>query len=220
MKKVDIIFGAILGELVAWYFILAFKELGSLIAKFGLTPDSVYFILPISFPILAVAALWIAYILGKKFLIILQFSKFFLTGTAITLVDLGVLNFLIWFSEEYTDIIFSAAIVSLSVGIAIYWSSVFKFISAVISLTVKFLPAKLWVFEKSEKEKQKKEFSGFIAVGIIGLLINVAAFTLIVGINPIFGFSKESWANVGAIGAAFIGLGWNFLGSKFFVFKK
>lgn len=204
MKKVDIIFGAILGEAVAWYFLLAFKELGNLAGKFGMTPSSIYWLLPISFPILAVAALWIAYILGKKILIIYQFSKFFLTGTAITLVDLGVLNLLMWVTKIYAG----------------SWFSVFKAVSSIVALTVKFLPAKLWVFEKSEKEKQKQEFGGFMVVGIVGLAINVLAATLIVKLGPQLGFSEESWANIGAIGAAFIGLAWNFLGSKFFVFKK
>lgn len=204
MKKVDIIFGAILGEAVAWYFLLTFKELGGLMAKFGLGAGSIWWILPISFPILAVIGLWITYLLGKKILVVFQFSKFFLTGTAITLVDLGVLNLLMRITNIYTG----------------NWFSVFKTISAIISLTVKFLPAKLWVFEKSEKERQKKEFGGFMVVGIIGLAINVLAATLIVKLGPQLGFSEESWANIGAIGAAFIGLAWNFLGSKFFVFKK
>ena len=204
MKKVDIIFGAILGEAVAWYFLLTFKELGNLLAKFGMSPNSVYGVLSISFPILAVIALWIAFIIGKKFLIIFQLVKFFLTGVAITLVDLGVLNFLMWIFGIYTGA----------------WFSIFKSISAVTALTVKFLPAKLWVFEKSEKEKQAQEFGGFIVVGIVGIAINVLSASLIVKIGPHFGFSPASWANIGAIGAAFIGLTWNFFGSKFFVFKK
>jgi len=205
VKKVDIIFGAILGEAVAWYFLVTIKEIGSLAGKIGLSPASVYWLLPISFPILAVVALWIAYILGKKILIIFQFSKFFLTGTAITLVDLGVLNALMRITSVYVG----------------NWFSVFKFISALVALVVKFLPAKLWVFEKSGKEKQTKEFGGFILFGIVGIGINVAAASFIVRIvGPQFGFSAESWANIGAIGAAFIGLAWNFMASKFFVFKK
>jgi len=205
MKKVDIIFGAILGEAVAWYFLLTFKELGNLAAKFGMAAGSVYWLLPISFPILAVIALWIAYLLGKKILIIFQFSKFFLTGTAVTLVDLGVLNALMRITSIYAG----------------NWFSVFKFISALVALMVKFLPAKLWVFEKMEKERQTKEFGGFIIFGIVGIGINVAAASFIVRIiGPQLGFSAESWANIGAIGAAFIGLAWNFMASKFFVFKK
>lgn len=205
MKKVDIIFGAILGEAVAWYFLLTFRELGNLAVKFGLPEGAIFWLLPIAFPILAVIGLWIAYILGKKILIIFQFSKFFLTGTAITLVDLGVLNVLMKITSVYAGT----------------WFSVFKFISAMIALMVKFLPAKLWVFEKSGKEKQKQEFGGFIIVGIVGTAINVAAASFIVRIvGPQFGFSAESWANVGALGAAFIGLAWNFMASKFFVFKK
>jgi putative flippase GtrA len=204
MKKIDIILGAILGEAVAWYFLLAFAEIGNFMVKFGMPSGSVYFVLPISFPVLAIIALWIASILGKKFLILLQFSKFFLTGTGITLVDLTVLYILMHIFNVYAGILYF----------------VLKFISGAIALTIKFLPAKMWVFEKSGKEKQKQEFSGFIIVGIIGLLINAVIAFLIVKTNPMFGFSKESWASVGAIGAAFIGLAWNFMGSKFFVFKK
>jgi len=34
-----------------------------------------------------------------------------------------------------------------------------------------------------------------------------------------FGLSLPIWANIGAVAASFIGTIWNFIGSKFWVFK-
>jgi putative flippase GtrA len=52
-------------------------------------------------------------------------------------------------------------------------------------------------------------------------LINVGVASFVVNIvGPQFGMGKKIWASVGAIVAAFFAFVWNFLGSKFVVFKK
>ncbi len=209
MKKVDIALSAIIGEAVAVYFLWAFKELGSFVAKFGISQQSIYWILPISFPILAVAGIWISYIIGKRIKIVFQIAKYFLTGAFVTLVDAGVANFLMAITGIYAGIFYS----------------LFKGISATIAFLTKFFGAKAWVFEKSGKEQKKEEkvieFGSFIIVSVIGIGINVVAASFIVNVvPPQLGFSSESWANVGVIGAAFISYLWNFFGYKFFVFKK
>jgi len=209
MKKTDILLSAIIGEAVAWYFLLAFKELGLLAAKFGIEQRSIYWILPTLFPILAVAGIWIAYIIGRKIKVVFQIAKYFLTGAFVTLVDAGVANFLMLITGIYTGVFYS----------------LFKGISATVAFLTKFFGAKLWVFEKSGKEQRTEEkvieFGAFIIVSVIGIGINVAAASFIVNmLPPQFGFSSESWANVGVIGAAFASYLWNFFGYKFFVFKK
>ncbi|MCD6550130.1 GtrA family protein, partial [bacterium] len=205
----DIIISAIIGELVAVYFLWAFEELNSIVAKFGLPQGSVFWILPVSFPILAVIGLWIAYIIGKKIKLIFQIAKYFLTGAFVTLVDLGILKFLMVISGISSGIVYS----------------IFKGSSATIAFLTKFFGAKAWVFEKSGKEQKKEEkiieFGSFVVVSVIGIVINVVAASFIVNvIPPQAQLSSQSWGSVGGIGGAFVSYLWNFFGYKYFVFKK
>jgi len=198
MKKIDIILALVIGEVIAWFFYGILKNLGFEIRFLGL-------ILVIFFPILALLGIWIAWLLGKKFLWIFQAAKFLLIGALATLVDLGVLNLLIWIS-------------GLAAGLPF---SIFKGISFIVATCSKYLGDKFWAFEKMEKIGIGKEFNQFFIVTLIGLGINIGAASLIVNVaGPQFGLTEKIWANIGAILAAFGSAVWNFFGYKFIVFKK
>jgi putative flippase GtrA len=99
--------------------------------------------------------------------------------------------------------------------------SAFKGISFVMATTAKYFGDKFWAFEKTERAGMGKEFSQFFIVTLIGLGLNVGAASLVVNvIGSQFGMSEKLWANVGGIAAAFAVTAWNFIGYKFFVFKK
>ncbi len=200
MKKVDIVLALISGEVIAWFFYSILKNL-----DLGVEVNYLSWILAISFPLISLFALWIASLLGKKFLWIFQIAKFLLIGAMATLVDLGVLNILIMVS-----------------GVAVGFSySVFKGISFIVATAAKYFGDKFWAFEKMEKSGMGKEFSKFFLVTLIGLAINVGAASLVVNmIGPQFGMNDKIWANIGGVVAAFVGFAWNFLGYKFLVFKK
>jgi len=194
VKKLDVIIALIIGELTALYFAFIFKDIycGA-------------WALIVIFPILSIACLWIAYLIGKKYFFILQSAKFLLIGTLGTLIDLGVLNILIWISGISSGLLFP----------------VFKTISFVIANCSKYFGHKFWVFEKKEMIGAKKEFGKFFLVSLGGLIINVTIASLIVNlIKPQFGLSETIWANIGGIVAALVTVIWNFLGYKFLVFKK
>ena len=198
MKRIDIILALVTGEVAAWLFYGILKNL-------GIEIRFLWLILAILLPILALIGIWIAFILGKKFLWIFQAAKFFLIGVVATLVDLGVLNLLILVSGIATGLFFS----------------IFKGISFIVATCSKYLGDKFWAFEKMERVGMGKEFSQFLAVTLIGLAINVGAASLIVNVaGPQFSLTEKLWANVGAISAAFVSAIWNFLGYKFIVFKK
>jgi putative flippase GtrA len=58
-------------------------------------------------------------------------------------------------------------------------------------------------------------------VTTIGFLINVGVASFVVNvIGTQAGISEKLWATVGAIAAAFCAFIWNFLASKFIVFKR
>ena len=86
MKRIDIIAPLIIGEIVALSGLAILKNL-------GIEKNILYLVLPIALPILSLLGLWVAFIIGKKFLIFFQASKFVLVGALNTLIDLGVFSF-------------------------------------------------------------------------------------------------------------------------------
>jgi len=198
MKKIDIVLALATGEVAAWFFYGILRNL-------GIEIPFLVWILAILLPILALIGIWIAFILGKKLLWIFQAAKFFLVGVVATLVDLGVLNILIWFSGIATGLFFS----------------IFKGISFIVATCSKYFGDKFWAFEKMEKAGMGREFGQFFLVTLVGLIINVGVASLVVNLfGSQFGMSEKLWANVGGIMAAFAAAIWNFLGYKFIVFKK
>lgn len=198
MKKTDIILAAITGEITAWFFVFLLKDA-------NLKVNNLELILAVSFPILSVIGIWLAWILGKKFLWIFQLAKYLLIGVLATIIDLLLLNVLINVSGVTAGIYFS----------------VFKGITFLIATTSKYFGDKFWAFEKMEKKGIGKEFGQFFLVTLIGFGLNVGTASFVVnGLGPQFGFSEKLWANAGGIAAAFAVMAWNFIGYKFFVFKK
>lgn len=198
MKKTDIILAAITGEITAWFFSFLLKDA-------NLKIDNLEVILAVSFPILSITGIWIAWLLGKKFLWIFQLAKYLLIGVLATIVDLLLLNLLI-------------SVSGITAGISY---SVFKGISFIIATSSKYAGDKFWAFEKMNKQGIGKEFGQFFIVTLIGFGLNVGTASLVVNaVGPQFGFSEKLWANFGGIMAAFAVMAWNFIGYKFLVFKK
>jgi len=193
MKKIDVIISIIISGLTALYFIFLFKDINC----------NVWFLI-IIFPILGAGGIWIAYLIGRRFLIVFQLAKFSLIGTAAALVDLGILNILMF-------------AFGITAGI---WFSLFKIISFVIAFFSKYMGNKLWAFNKNGTMGAGKELSKFFAVTLISLLVNVMIASLIVSFNPLFGLSDKIWANMAAIIAALTTALWNFSAYKYLVFKK
>ena len=200
MKKADIIFPLLIGEITAIYFVSAFSEI---VPKESLTLYR--WGLPIFFPILSLIGIWIAYLIGKKTLVIFQIAKYLLSGALATVIDLSILNFLI-------------LIVGVATGI---YFTVFKTISFIVATFFKFLVSKFWTFEELNKGNSLKETIQFFLVTLMGLVINVTVASFLVNtIGVRGGVSDRLWANVSGILAAFVTFTWNFIGYKFIVFKK
>lgn len=203
MKKIDLLIAAAIGEATAWYFINLLSEPGA-IEKLGLAAPYLW-TLALIFPLLAPFCLWIAFLLSKKFAAIYQLAKFLLIGVIATIFDLGTLSVFINISGTNSGAGFN----------------LFKGISFVIATILKYIPDKFWAFKKRESDNIKKEFAQFFLVTFIGLGINVFIANLIVNIiGPQWGLPAKLWANLGGIGAVIITFAWNFIGYKFFVFKK
>lgn len=136
-------------------------------------------------------------------IVIRQAVKFVLVGGLNTLIDLGVLNLLIF-----------------TTGIANgFGYSAFKGISFIVAVINSYFLNKFWTFKSAGKSG--KEFSQFFMVSLIGFGVNIGVASLVVNIIGVqFGITPKIWANVGALAATFAAMAWNFIGYKFFVFKR
>ena len=137
-----------------------------------------------------------------------QFLRFALIGVLNTGVDLGILNVLMVATGYKTGIHYT----------------VFKTVSFMFAVTASYFLNKHWAFKDSSGEDQAKKFSQFLAVSLVGAIINVGTASLVVNfIRPIVEISfltDQLWGNIGALCGTAIGLIWNFAGYKFLVFKK
>lgn len=153
----------------------------------------VFFVL---LPILCVILLdLITRFLDKK--VIGQGTRHILTGAFADVVDIKLFQILYLFFPDGA------------------WLKVISFVGAVV---IKYFGNKYWAFDKPGKDNIKKEAGQFLAVSLIGLLINVVSFSIFVKINA--GLSAETWREISVIFALLITAIWNFLGYKLIVFKK
>ncbi len=197
LKRDDIVSILILGEIVGVFVIFTLKNLGYF--------KNAHLSLLIIVPILALGALFIAGIVGRKFSAVFQFGKFASVGFANTAVDFGVLNLLL-------------LLFGITGGICY---SIFKGASFTIAVIHSYVWNKFWTFKRKKTEQVGGEFVQFLVVSLIGLGINVGIASLIVNyISAPAVVSPTLWANIGAAAAVAISMVWNFLGYKFIVFKK
>jgi len=196
MKKVDVIISPIIGFIIGAVFFGVLKNIGFKI------PYS--WLMPFVMPPLSLLGMFVVFTLGKKFLFIYQAGKFALSGALTTFVDLGVLNGLIWISGIAAGPLYP----------------VFKSISFIIAVIHSYIWNKYWTFERRKEPSGPKEFSKFLLTATVGFIINVGTASSVVNvIGPQFGIGLKLWANIGAFVATFVGMTWNFIGSKFWVFK-
>jgi len=158
----------------------------------------------IGFLILTQLGYFSAYYLRSRIPVIFQFIKFAIIGGMNTMLDLGILNLLIFVS---------------GIAAGVYYS-VFKSISFSIAVTSSYFWNKYWTFQDFDRP-QLKEIMKFLFVNVIGFIMNVGIASVVVNVvGAPAGFSVEIWANIGAVSATLIGLFWNFIGMKLIVFKQ
>jgi putative flippase GtrA len=198
MRKIDLFLSAVIGFLNGLFFLFLLGQMGRKIPY--------AYLLPLAFAVLGAVGMYVAFLIAKKLIIFLQAAKFFLVGTLNTFIDIGVLNIFMKFSGIDSGPFYS----------------VFKTFSFLMATTNSYFWNKYWTFEKKENTGQTKdEFLKFLIASTVGLLVNVGIATIVVNVvGPKFGLSKNAWATLAAIFAAFGAFLWNFLASKFIVFRK
>ena len=203
LRKTDVLLAFVIGCLDALLIVLIARNLAIEIPviKIALKYKN-YFITAL--PILLVAALIVSYFLSRLFNIVYQFAKFILVGSLNFLIDMGVLNFLIFYT-------------GISVGLT---QSAFKGISFIAAVINSYVWNKFWTFSHSKTNRVGKEFLQFLVISTVGFFINLGVdYYLVNIIHPFWGMQAKTWAQFSAMIAAIIALVWNFIGYKFIVFE-
>ncbi|MDD5431104.1 MAG: GtrA family protein [Candidatus Pacebacteria bacterium] len=173
--------------------------------KVNIAPYGGYTAVVIGMGIFCLAGYLFAYLISLRWPVVLQFVRFGIVGGFNTLFDLGILNLLIYLTD---------------IDAGIYYS-VFKAISFCIAVINSYIWNKFWTFKTAGEPVRAGEAIKFFAVYLVGFGINVSVASILVNfIGAPEGIDGKIWANIGALTASFTGLFWNFLGTKFIVFKK
>ncbi len=199
LSKKDILYGFVIGEACAVIFLLIKDFL-------GLPPafDVVTATFPVVLPALSIGGLFFTALLGKKWPTFFQAGKNILVGVLNSFIDIGILN-LLMFATGKTK------------GTIILLFKAFSFTGGALN---SYFWNKFWTFKNKQKVKSK-EFVKFYGVAAIGLVIHeIIIYGTVNLMEPQFGISPTLWANVGNMAAIFVGFFWNFIGYKFWVFKK
>ena len=163
------------------------------------------FAVAIAFTVLAAVGVYIGYLLSRYIKVIFQVAKFGAVGAANFAVDIGILNLLIFLSGT-------------AVGLAYI---IFKVISFSFAVTNSYIWNKIWTFKRTDSKDTGKEFAQFITISVIGLILNAAvAGFLVIVVGPMGGIKVKTWASVSAAVASVCVMAWNFIGYKFWVFKR
>lgn len=195
----DITFGAINGLIFGALLPIVLKNMNIAIST------NIGFVIAIAFTILAAAGVVIGYFLSRYIKIIFQIAKFGCVGAANFAVDIGVLNLLIFLSGSAAGAAYT----------------LFKIISFIFAVTNSYIWNKIWTFKKVDTKETGKEFGQFIIISVIGLVLNAVIASILVNVvGPLGGIKVKTWASVSAAVASICVMAWNFVGYKFWVFKK
>jgi putative flippase GtrA len=199
LSQRDLLFALINGALIGLLAPYIFSGLGA-----ALPIPYILFVFFIT--ILAVIGVAFGYFLALRVRpFFFQLAKFGLIGVSNTVIDLGLYTFLIYLSGSAS-------------GISI---TLFKTLSVAIAIINSYIWNKYWSFQKKEMRDVSKEFTHFVSVSLVGLVLNVAITSFITNlITPGFGLNQTAWATLAGATASGLVLLWNFLGYKLFVFKK
>jgi putative flippase GtrA len=161
--------------------------------------------------------LTVAYYISKKIAVIWQLGKFGVTGVMNVLVDMGVLSLLIAFFRDSFSINAKDAVITGLEILTFY--SLYKAGSFIVANINSYFWNKYWTFNQTGEKKT--EFLQFFLVSILGFIINVTVASLVFHLgNPTGDLAQGQWGLIGAAMGSIVGLAWNFIGYKFFVFKK
>lgn len=171
----------------------------------GLRNAPLLMILPLVFPILFVIGLVVVSFLSRFLPPFAQFGKFAAVGLSSTAIDFGILNIL-------------SLTTGITAGFILGGVNIPGFGVAVVS---SYFWNKFWTFRAGGEGGLFQDFPKFLAVAVVGLVLNSGIVIFITTyVPPFFGLNPQTHLNIAKVIATLLVLVWNFLGFKFLVFRK
>ncbi len=134
-----------------------------------------------------------------------QFLKFVVVGLVNTAIDFLILNIL----SAVTGITSGNGLIPINI------------VSFTIATTNSYFLNKRWSFRDLSHVDEGRKFSLFLLISIGGAIVNTAIVRLVsTNVDPMFNLEPQLWLNVAKVCATAVSLVWNFVGYKWFVFKK
>lgn len=136
--------------------------------------------------------------------VIAQVFRFGVVGGINTIVDLLVLNLLIFLTHTgRTGIMFA----------------LFKAVAFTCAVLNSYLLNRSWTFKPATQKRQTVEGAQFLFVSIVGAVVNVGSSSYVATYtHPGWAVNPNLWPSIAALVGTAFSLGFNFVGYKFWVF--
>jgi len=135
---------------------------------------------------------------------IVQVLRFGVVGIINTVVDLSVLNILIFLTHTgQTGTMFA----------------VFKTVAFVCAVLNSYLHNRSWTFRRVADKHHVVEGAQFLFISLLGAVVNVGSSSYVATyMHPRWGIHTKAWPSFAALVGTAFSLGFNFIGYKFWVF--
>lgn len=141
---------------------------------------------------------------SSKRSVIGQVFRFGVVGGINTIVDLLVLNLLIFLTRT---------------GRTGAMYALFKAVSFACAVLNSYLLNRSWTFKPSPQKRQTVEGAQFLFVSILGAVVNVgSSWYVATYARPAWAVNPNLWPSIAALVGTAFSLGFNFFGYKFWVF--
>ena len=200
-NKTDYAIGGLIGFFAGMFVIPVLINLGQ--SNPALKNYPVLMAAPWIGAIAIVFGVWLGKFLARFLPFFAQLGKFGAVGILNTSIDFGVLNL---FS------LVTGAVAGIQIG-------GFNIPGQTLAITNSYLWNRYWVFRQSGQDRREQNLAKFLAVTIIGLILNsVLVVIATTYMTPPFGLSGATWLIAAKVFITLFTLVWNFTGYKFFVF--
>jgi putative flippase GtrA len=142
---------------------------------------------------------------ARKRTVIVEVKRFAIVGVVNTVLDLTVLNSLIFLTH---------------VGRNGFWFSSFKLISFLLATSNSYFINHSWTFQGRAGSRSAMQASQFLIVSLFGGLINISAASYVATFVPAIRGMEEYWPSIAALVGTACSLASNFLGYKHIVFSE
>ncbi|HRK21102.1 MAG TPA: YqeG family HAD IIIA-type phosphatase [Fimbriimonadaceae bacterium] len=159
--------------------------------------------------------------------VVRQFVKFCIVGGTSTVIDLGLHGFLLFIltvGNETFGVVFGRFLMESMPWLFGFAAKpidaavpVLKVFTASLAILNSFYWNRRWTFSIRGKEERLRQLQKFVAVAVMGMILNTIITTALYNIVP--GHPRRSWAIASAVATIAVAF-WNFSGQKLWTFRK